>query len=188
MLWDDRHVAQLDTMLQNGFTYTQVANHFGTSKGCISGAVKRHITHNKRSRRTWDDPEKIERLRQLLRENKTFSQCGDILGCSRSSISGAVKRYIRPDNRGNKVQQLPVNRQRPAHVYRPKANGAAHAPIEPVQWTDDVVENPVALLDLAHHQCSWPVQGGFCGQRKSGHQSYCAHHAERSRPKVKTTV
>lgn len=43
--------------------------------------------------RWWTD-ERVERLRALLAEGKTYSQCAEILGKPRGSIATGVWRYI----------------------------------------------------------------------------------------------
>jgi len=108
------------------------------------------------------------------------------MGFTRSAVAGAVKRYVRIEPRRKNVGKTPprqISKPTPAHVYRPKmiAGDPPRAPVGGVKWVDDVVMNPVALLDLEHHHCRWPVAGGFCGCNRGAHASYCESHAGRAR-------
>lgn len=71
---------------------------------------------------------------------------------------------------------------RAPHAYRPNVVSIA----EPAPLL-------IPLLSLKYSHCRWPIAGegadtAFCGHRKEGESSYCAHHSARASLPQKTSA
>lgn len=96
-------------------------------------------------------PERIDKLSGLKRANTSHSAIAGIMGVSRSSVSGAVARYL---NKNGTVRSY----ARKA-VPRPKYN----APIEELQqppvheWRDEIAPARALIANSAQHASIAPI-------------------------------
>lgn len=111
----------------------------------------------------WDE-DNIEKLKKLRSNGKTFGQIAEILGTTRNSVAGALRRHV--DLRKDAPRVTPV-----------KALPAKPGNAAPVGN---------AVLDLTHWQCRWPIgdprtpQFKFCDGARAVGVPYCTTHMKLS--------
>ena len=127
----------------------------------------------------------LDSIKALLGKGLSLSQIGTQLGLTRSTVSGVA--YRMKNGGGMAKPRRPWQRAKPKPkpvIVRPpqpqRSTGMCDLPIEPVPAT------AVPLIELGDNGCHWPVGPGtgtstlFCNAERSGHVSYCRHHAARS--------
>lgn len=134
--------------------------------------------------------ERIEQLRQLVRDKLSSSQIAAKMRVTRNSVIGAVHRYLketeRPRARINRhvpkklARRAPVIRFAQPPAFKPQ-------PIKVKLTADEPAPLNVGILHLHPFHCRW-VTGSdpdglatFCGHARSPHGgSYCDHHSIRA--------
>ena len=130
------------------------------------------------------NPEMTEKLTQLWREGKSFSQIGEIMGFTRSAIAGRIRRLGLLGDRQKKSTLPPPKPPKLAKPKKPKPLPI----IAPEADMEEVVEETPApqglqLIDLDPKSCRWPFGDPrdadfyFCGKtRKNEFTPYCREH------------
>lgn len=141
-------------------------------------------------------PERVQQLKPLLLEGKTYTECSKILGCSRNSIAGAVSRHHLTHTTVNQAKGLHPkakeafdqrNGKPPEKLvdpFKPRAdNKTSCAVADDKSRTKADTKN---LFRLELDDCRWPIDIGgstrYCAREASTSSSYCACHAKASRP------
>lgn len=116
----------------------------------------------------WTD-DRIAELRRLVESGLPFSTVARMLGTTRNSAIGMARRT-----------GITSGAERP-NVNRPakRHNDGVIAPPAPMP---EPIPGGVSTLNLAPHQCKWPVSADWpwlhCGAQREGLGPYCARHRE----------
>jgi GcrA cell cycle regulator len=152
--------------------------------------------------------EKIETLKQLLADGKSAGQISKIIGATRNSIIGKVRRMGEAVGRLNGYQarnpgryrSLDPNPKRPRLViYRTYAAFAPESPMSvkyevPDQAQKAATGEACGILDLTHNTCHWPLwdepsteNKQYCGAPSQG-KVYCQCHTFMAGPLYRRPV
>lgn len=140
-----------------------------------------------RWQRKWSD-EEVATVAALMIDKKSAAQIGQRFGLTRNAIIGRIHRC--PE-----LKAIGLNGSHPLYGNRKPRERKARtklARVVPVVSTTLPMTSPepaearfVRLVDLARHECKWPVNDAapgeqhlFCGLPSVG--SYCTHHNLRS--------
>jgi GcrA cell cycle regulator len=144
--------------------------------------------------------ENVEKLRRLWATSLTSNEIAALIGpwCSRSAVCGKAG-TLRLPQRGYRAPSVitPRPKFKPINVSAPvipqtterREKFVTRAVLRPIR-VEDFVEIPpterVALVDLEHHHCRWPIGDptsehfGFCGAQRAEptnpFNAYCARH------------
>lgn len=152
---------------------------------------------------TWDD-KRIERLKLLFNEGKSFGKIADELGITRNAAIGKASRLGLKKNRDLKTERSlsSVSRRLAKKVKAPaKLKGITSMDTPLAKRVGETprpsfIPDPalsVALMDAEPHHCRWIVSNGaeevrFCGHDKAAGASYCHGHAAMAyKPRVSRT-
>lgn len=150
----------------------------------------------------WTD-EAIEQLRKMRDEKMSFRSIAEVLGVSRNAAIGKAHRLGIWTEKSAKqpmaAKPVRVKREKPAFVPpAPKVRQVPEKPLPvvvPVVVEAEADPEGVALLDLSHFHCRWPlgpvraVATHFCGRMKRDGSPYCDdHHRLSYRPFPGTLV
>lgn len=158
--------AVLVRMLREGYSASQIGEHFQVSRNAVIGVVHRDKEFAaigfaaSPGKRPLDYQPKRRRKKSALPKPPRPKQPKTSLG-ERRVRGGAVS---------------PLAFKKPKHVYRPSQHLDAPPPLN------------IALMDLETKHCRWPVNDPpphtdghrFCGHAKFGLTSYCEYHAAKA--------
>lgn len=124
--------------------------------------------------------------RMWVAESKSYTEIADILGVSRSTISGLVHRMKLP-----KRNPTPYARIEPPRPKRPPMDRLVRpvsAPQEPSPPNIDPIlldGKPITVMNVTKDHCRWPISGEginlqFCGHTPREGGQYCSSHTVRS--------
>ena len=146
---------------------------------------------------SWTD-ERIETLKRLWNEGKSGTEIARALGgVSRNAVIGKAHRLSlhihphAPDPNRPKVTAKPKIKPlvASAQFAKSKPDPVKMAEVKKIESRPAPADVPkpllVALFDLGHSDCRWPVQGDkastlFCGHNTVPNCSYCAGHKRMS--------
>jgi GcrA cell cycle regulator len=139
---------------------------------------------------TWDD-KRVEALKRLVEEGKSFGKIAAELGITRNAAIGKASRL------GLKKRDLKTERSLSSISLRLAKK--AETPAKRVGETPrpSFIPDPAlsaALVDAEPHHCRWIVSNGaeevrFCGHDKAAGASYCHGHAAMAyKPRVSRQV
>jgi hypothetical protein len=141
-------------------------------------------------------PERVDQLRPLLLEGKTYTEISKALGCSRNSIAGAVSRHHLTHTTVNQAKTMHPkakeafdlrNGKKPeklAEVPRLRGDNKTSCVVADDRLRTKADTKNLFRLEL--DDCRWPIEIGgstrYCSREVSESSSYCACHAKASRP------
>lgn len=172
MLWSDEQIAVLKQRRAAGDSAREIAAAIGVGRNAVLG--------------------KIHRLGLSTRVNRSPVQRVEHVGARRNG--GAIKSALKAKRARERKIAARANQAPLANVMiaRARAMGELSA-CEAVELpTEQICREPVALIDLQHHHCRWPVDVDgktmSCGADKHT-GPYCEHHAKMAyRPFIQRTL
>lgn len=190
--WDDRRVARLKALNEQGVSIRGIAEAFGDISVGTVGRKLRALGLNKPTSlevaETFWTPENVERLRQLHADGLTYGRIGTLLGCSRNAVCAKCDRLRLKRPKADKVTRLPSAPSAPKPRGKMVIAGGytylANDHCAPLPTGNGELEPLVRSLEaLGRHHCKWPIGNAdfaFCGRPRADGGNYCAHHAARA--------
>lgn len=172
MLWSDEQVADLKRRWAANETAREIGTAIGAGRNAVLG--------------------KIHRLGLSTRVNRSPVQRVEHVGARRNG--GAIKSALKAKRAREREIAARANQSPLANVMIARARAMGELPeCEAVELpTEQICREPVALIDLQHHHCRWPVDVDgktmSCGADKyTG--PYCEHHAKMAyRPFIQRVI
>jgi GcrA cell cycle regulator len=172
MLWSEEQVADLKRRWAENETARQIGAAIGVGRNAVLG--------------------KIHRLGLSTRVNRSPVQRVEHVGARRNG--GAIKSALKAKRAREREIAARANQSPLANVMIARARAMGELPAcEAVELpTEQLCREPVALVDLLHFHCRWPVDVDgttmSCGEDKHT-GAYCEHHAEMAyRPIIQRVI
>lgn len=140
----------------------------------------------------WTD-ETFQRAAELRRKGVPYSEIATEIGChSRNAVIGKLKRAGLLPKRGAGNGDPRTRAEKMAAAAERRDSMAAGAVPAAMDIPHEPSKHAVALLDVQHHHCRWPLNDPgpdflFCGAIKSTGSSYCERHHQRSLQRTRAT-